>query len=134
MEYMLDTDTSIFVMEEITAAAKKFKKTLLKNKKVYISSITLAELEYGVYRNSNYEANRNKVTNFLKLIPVLLFDNSAAMYYGIEKAKLAKANKTLKEQDLFIGSHALSKKCILVTNNEKDFKKIKDLKIENWTL
>ena len=130
MKYMLDTNICIHFLEDNPLIIRKFKNK--RDKDVGISTITLAELEYGVYKNSSYEINRNKLLNFLKLINILSFDDNAAMCFGIIKADLLRKKKTVKPYDTLIAAHAISTQRIMVTDNICDFNNINRLKVENW--
>ena len=130
MSYLLDTNICIYLLDEVPNVVKLFNKN--KEKDLAISSITLAELEYGVYVNSSYEQNRKKLFKLIKLIEILPFDESAAMHYGIIRADLMRKKRNIGPFDMLIAAHAKSLKRILATNNERDFKLIDGLAIENW--
>ena len=67
-----------------------------------------------------------------ELIEVLPFDKDAAMAYGDVRADLEKRGLVIGGNDLFIAAHALSLNMTLVTNNQREFSRVKGLKIENW--
>lgn len=98
-----------------------------------ISSITLSELEYGVQKSSFIEQNALNLMRFLVQFDVLPFDDAAAREYGQIRATLEKQGKIIGNMDMLIGAHARSLGCILVTNNEKEFRRIDGLKTANWT-
>jgi len=131
--YILDTNMCIFIIK------KKFPgilEKLNKNRKkgLYISSITLAEMEYGI-ENANKEYNaRNRIAlmEFLSIFEVRNFDGNAAKEYGIIKKSLKDRNCLLGSLDMLIGAHAKSLKMTLVTNNTREFERIDGLKIEDW--
>ena len=129
--YMLDTDICIYIINKKTIKLAK-KIASVPAESICISTITQAELEYGVYVNSSYEQNRNKLLSFIKLVDILQFDESAAMQYGIIRADLKRINRKIGPIDMLIAAHAISTKRILATNNERDFRKIDRLVIENW--
>lgn len=130
MMYMLDTDMCIYIINE--------KKAVLKNKlnqhvgDVCISSITLAELMFGVENSRRREANLAEVLNFVGHLSVLPFDDNAAMEYGPARAELQRAGKSIGPNDMFIAAHALGVDATLVTNNVKEFSRVKGLRVENW--
>jgi tRNA(fMet)-specific endonuclease VapC len=97
-----------------------------------ISSITLSELEYGVQKSFYIEQNALNLLRFLIQFNVVSFDEAAAREYGLIRASLEKQGKVIGNMDMLIGAHARSLGCVLVTNNEKEFKRIEGLKIENW--
>ena len=59
-------------------------------------------------------------------------DADAAMVYGDIRAALEKQGKTIGPLDMLIAAHALSRQLVLVTNNEKEFRRVHQLKVENW--
>jgi tRNA(fMet)-specific endonuclease VapC len=105
-----------------------------RKKGLYISTITLAELEFGnANAQSLYkERNRLALLEFLTIIGIKHFDENAAKEYGIIKKDLKDRNYTIGSFDMLIGAHAKSLNMTLVTNNVKEFERIQDLKIENW--
>ena len=98
-----------------------------------ISSITLAELNYGIQKSSNPIKNEKALENFLLPLEILNFDFSATISYGLIRADLEKKGMPIGSLDTLIAAHAKSKKLTLVTNNEKEFIRVSDLKVENWT-
>ena len=97
-----------------------------------ISSITVSELQYGVSKSKYKNQNLKRLEEFLSPFEILSYDQMAAKYYGEIRSKLEKQGHHIGPLDLLIAAHALSKGLILVTNNEKEFKRIKSLKVENW--
>jgi tRNA(fMet)-specific endonuclease VapC len=99
---------------------------------VGISAITLAELRYGVECCGERRAHNAKaLKNLLEDLLVAPFDDNAANMYGVLRAQVAK--RTGDALDKLIAAHAWALKCILVTNNEKDFRHFPGLRIENWS-
>jgi tRNA(fMet)-specific endonuclease VapC len=99
-----------------------------------ISSITLAEMEYGIENaNPEYKAkNRIALMEFLSIFEVKKFDENAAKEYGAIKKSLKDRNCLIGSFDMLIGAHAKSLNLILVTNNTSEFSRIEDLQIEDW--
>lgn len=130
MKYLLDTNICIFYMKGMFGLDKKSKQAGSKN--LYISEITLAELKFGV-ENSEYKSkNRNALNNFIADIGVIPIYNSLDLY-AKEKASLRKIGSIIDDFDLLIGVTAVSNKMTLLTNNTKHFKRIKNIKTEDWT-
>ena len=127
---MLDTNICIYLMNS------KDEKLLTKFKEhqddLKISSITLGELQYGVYHSSRVEQNAIALLNFLALIEVVNFDDNAALEYGKVRAYIKSIGKPIGPLDMLIAGHALSLGETLVTNNVKEFIRVPNLKIENW--
>lgn len=131
MKYMLDTNICIY-------AIKKNPENVLKNierNKIHglcISAITLAELEHGIAKSDYPKRNADALAQFLSIITVLPFGNSAAIEYGRICAYLQKSGTPIGTMDMLIAAHALSKGLILVTNNTREFTRIPTLNVENW--
>jgi len=130
MKYMLDTNTCIYLMKNIPTAVEQYKaKTRLG---ISISTITSAELYFGVYNSVNIEKNGTNLANFLIGVETLEFDDSAAMEYGNIRAALKKQGNIIGPLDMLIAAHARVKKLTLVTNNTRELERIDGLKLENW--
>jgi tRNA(fMet)-specific endonuclease VapC len=130
---MLDTNICIYIIKKKTEnVLKKLKQN--RKKGLYISTITLAELEFGnANAHSLYkERNRLALMEFLTIMGIKHFDEHAAKEYGIIKKDLKDRNYLIGSFDMLIGAHAKSLNMTLVTNNVKEFERIQDLKIENW--
>ncbi|MCL2804322.1 MAG: type II toxin-antitoxin system VapC family toxin [Treponema sp.] len=131
--YLFDTNMCIFIIKrKFPNVMDKLKKN--RKKGLYLSSITLAELEFGIENaNPDYkEKNTIALMEFLSIFEVKSFDENAAKEYGIIKKDLKDRNCLIGPYDMLIGAHAKSLKMILVTNNTDEFQRIKGLKIEDW--
>jgi tRNA(fMet)-specific endonuclease VapC len=129
--YMLDTNMCIFALKHIPnviAALQKHKSSGLA-----ISSITLAELEFGICNSLSVARNRNALIAFLPNVEVLPYDESAAARYGSIRAALKKQGRIIGLMDMLIASHAKSTGLILVTNNTDEFKRVAGLILEDWS-
>lgn len=130
-KYLLDTNICIYIIKNKPAKVlAKFKK--LRKSYIAISAITLAELEYGIFKSGSPEKNQIALAKFLCYIKVLPFDTEVTFHYGQIRVDLEKKGKIIGPMDMLIAAHALAKNMTLVTNNIKEFQRIKDLKIENW--
>lgn len=131
MKYLLDTNICIYLIKE--KSEKLLKKLQTKDiNDIGISSLTQAELEYGVFKSQRQSQNKLALLEFLAPITIIPFGEGEAERYGEIRASLEKSGKTIGNMDLLIGAHALSKNLTLVTNNEKEFNRIVGLVIENW--
>lgn len=131
MKYMLDTNILIYLIKEHPESVQnRFRQHKLED--VCISSITLAELMYGVEKSSAKMKNKFALLSMLTAVQVLDFSSAAAEQYGILRADLEKRGQLIGPMDMLIGAHALAEGLILVTNNEKEFCRVKGLKMENW--
>jgi tRNA(fMet)-specific endonuclease VapC len=133
MKYMLDTNICIYLIKQKPPKVLKYFKTHAVGD-IGISSITLAELRYGVSKSEHIEKNRQALDDFVLPLEIADFDEKAAEDYGAIRAGLEKAGKPIGSMDLLIGAHALALGAVLVTNNTKESKQIKNLKIADWTV
>ncbi len=131
MKYMLDTNICIYAIK------KKPKKVLahlqkVKPQDVCISSVTYAELMHGVYKSQAIERNQLALSVLLSNIEIMTFDAEAAESYGRIRADLEKNGTPIGPLDMMIAGHSSALKCTLVTNNVKEFSRVKGLKTVNW--
>jgi len=132
MIYMLDTNICIYAMKQKQEKVlQRFKQEL--NSGICISSITLAELEYGMKHSSNPARNEQALLRFLAPLSVLPFGSVAASVYGEIRADLQSKGTPIGPLDMLIASHAKAEELILVTNNGREFERVPGLEIENWT-
>lgn len=99
---------------------------------ICVSSITYAELTYGVEKSQMVEKNRLALALMLSNIEIIAFDMEAAECYGKIRAELESQSNQIGALDMLIASIAKAHNYTLVTNNVKEFSRIKGLKIENW--
>ncbi|MCE9554422.1 MAG: type II toxin-antitoxin system VapC family toxin [Planctomycetes bacterium] len=99
---------------------------------VGISSITLAELRYGVEQSAQPAQNLVALTKVVAPLVVAYFDARAAEEYGRVRSDLERRGQTIGPLDTLIAAHALSLGSILVTNNEREFRRVKGLRVKNW--
>ena len=99
---------------------------------VGVSSITVAELQYGVAKSSRPEHNALALAALLAPLDVLPFDDAAAAAYGVVRADLERAGTPIGAMDLLIAAHARVLGRTLVTNNVREFSRVPGLKVENW--
>ena len=130
MKYLLDTNICIYYMKGLYQLDKKFDKVGSEN--CFISEITLAELKFGVENSERKKENKKALQIFLTGINIIPIYNALDIYAS-EKARLRKKGNIVDEFDLLIGATAVANNMILVTNNLKHFKKIKNIIIEDWT-
>ena len=131
MTYMLDTNICIYIIKRKTEnLIKRFLET--KPDDIALSSITVSELFYGVFKSSKPAQNTAALTNFLLPFEILSYDDKASVEYGMIRAGLEKKGKIIGPMDLLIAAHAKSLSLTLITNNIKEFARIPDLNVENW--
>ena len=130
LKFMLDTNIAIHVIKRRPASALRiFNRN---TGSLCISSITLAELMYGVEKSAKPEHNARQVQDFVSRLTVLEFGERAAGHYGDIRSNLERRGKIPGGNDLHIAAHARSEGLALVTNNSKEFDRVEGLRIENW--
>lgn len=100
---------------------------------VFISEMTLAELKFGVEKSEKPEKNKKALDNFLTGVQILPIFHSLDLF-AKEKARLQKAGTSIDDFDLLIGVTSVTHKLTIVTNNTNHFKRIKGIRLEDWTL
>ena len=131
MRYMLDTNICIYLIKrQPNEVIDKFQG--ISPGEIAISSVTVAEMMYGVAKSRHQERNESALVSFLAPLEIVDFGFKAAQYYGIIRANLEKLGAPIGAYDLMIAAHALSLGLVLVTNNEREFQRIPDLIVENW--
>jgi tRNA(fMet)-specific endonuclease VapC len=129
--FLLDTNICIYIMKRHPPQVlQKFE--AVGDQPVGISVITLAELEYGVFKSQAQVRNRKMLEAFLLNVEVIDWDENAARVYGEICTDLEKKGTIIGQMDLMIAAHCLSLDRILVTNNVREFERVPGLKIENW--
>ncbi len=131
MKFMLDTNICIYLINNKPSSVSENLKSVSPND-VFISSITASELWYGVYKSKHVEKNTIALVKFISKINVLSYDENASIKYGEIRAILERHGNIIVSNDMLIAAHALSLDYNLVTNNEREFKKIEHLKVLNW--
>jgi len=130
--YMLDTDTCSYIMKRSNdVLLKRLRKTPVSD--VCISVITKSELLFGVEVSSRRQQDEAALDAFLRYVEVLDFPDEAAPHYAKIRADLKTRGRMIGANDLFIAAHARSLALTLVTNNTREFERIPNLAIENWT-
>jgi tRNA(fMet)-specific endonuclease VapC len=129
--YMLDTDTCAFIMRGPSEAlARRLQAVPLEEQA--ISVVTLAELLYGVRVSAKTRQNRIALEAFLKHVSVLDWTEGAAEHYAEIRVHLHKKGQMIGANDLLIAAHAKNADAVLVTNNEREFRRVPALRVENW--
>jgi len=131
MNYLLDTNICIYIINKKPSSVIKHIQSK-QPEQVAISTITQAELEYGIARSRNVDQNRVALLEFLFPFLLIDFDQMAAVQYGLIRASLEARGKPIGSLDMLLAAQAMSRDLILVTNNEKEFHRVEGLKLENW--
>lgn len=131
MQFMLDTNMVIYIIKHKPASVlERFQEH--DPSEFCISAITLAEMQYGISKSSRPEKNQFALLSFLSNIAVLPFDDKAAVEYGDIRADLERKGTPIGANDMLIAAHARALGFTVVTNNIKEFIRIRGLKLENW--
>ena len=134
MIYMLDTNICIYILNKKPVSYIQKLEEIEKNNSISISSIVLAELQYGVSNSNFKEQNQINVNYLLDKLEVLSFSSECAFYYGELRADLKRNGVIIGNNDLLIASHALAEDATLVTNNISEFRRVKRLKVIDWKI
>lgn len=131
MKFLLDTNICIYIIKQKPLEVlHKFNTYQVGD--IGISSITVAELEFGVQKSQYPAKDQQALTQFLLPLEIVNFDHAAATIYGDIQARLEKQGTPIGSLDTLIAAHALSLQVILLTNNIKEFSRVPNLKSENW--
>ena len=127
---LLDTNICIYIINaRPSAVLAHFHRFRLGE--VGLSSVVAAELTYGVAKSSS-ERNRKALEMFLAPLEIMPFDEKVVWTYGEIRANLGRRDQSVGSLDTMIAAHALSLDAVLVTNNTREFTRVKNLKLENW--
>jgi len=132
MKYLLDTNICIYIInEKPEKVLRKFEQYTVNE--FAISSITHAELQYGIEKSVNKKTNQDALDEFLLPLTILPFHGKRLVTcYGEIRVSLESKGKTIGPLDMLIAAHALSLDLTVISNNIKEFAKIPNLKCENW--
>ena len=132
MTYMLDTNICSFIIRQKPENIKERLKACEKTDTVALSSIVVSELLYGAHKRQNKKLTAI-VEKFVENFVIYDFDKEAAKAYADIRTFLEKRGKIIGSHDLFIAAHAKSLQAVLVTNNRKEFQRVKGVAVEDWT-
>ena len=132
MKYLLDTNICIFIIKQ------KSNKVLhrlasCQPGEIAVSSITAAELYYGVEKSNAQEKNKLALNSFLIPLEIIDFNDQAALVYGTMRAALEKKGVPIGLLDNLIAAQAIANSLTLITNNSKEFRRVPGLSIEDWS-
>ena len=131
--YLLDTDTCIYLRQRRPESVlKRFARLDLGE--AAISVVTYGELFYGVEKNAQASLWADRLKELIVLLPVLPLTVEAAKAYGLIRADLERDGRLIGNNDLWIAAHARAEQLTLVTNNQKEFRRVKGLKLQNWAV
>ncbi len=129
--YLLDTNICIYIINKKPPAAIERIKTL-EPPQVKLSSVALAELEYGASKSKDRSKNRDALLRFASAFDILPFDDNDAEVFGLIRADLERGGNIIGPYDLQIAAQAIANDLVLVTDNTREFERIPHLRVENW--
>ena len=132
MKYFLDTNIISYIIKG------KYPKIIEHLKKIpaqsiVIPSVVKAELEFGARNSSCYEKIIIPYMQFLEPFDVKNFDSDASYFNGLIRQSLTEKGPPISPNDLLIAATVLANNGTLITHNTKEFSRIEDLRIEDWT-
>ncbi len=129
--YLLDTNICIYIQRrrppEVLARFKK-----LRAGEARISVVAWGEMLYGAEKSQHRAKVLELLEEFAAIIPVLPLPETAGQEYGAIRATLEARGETIGNNDLWIAAHAKAEGLTIVTNNEREFKRVPGLKVQNW--
>lgn len=129
--YLLDTNICIYIRQERPEAVlRRFRR--LRLGEAGLSVITYGELFYGAERSAHRTVAMERLRELLAWLPALPLPEAAGEVYGTIRAELAQRGAMIGNNDLWIAAHGIASGLILVTNNEKEFRRVRGLKLQNW--
>ena len=129
--YLLDTNICIYIRQKRPEEVlRRFRK--LRPGEAVLSVITYGELLYGARKSAHRTEALEKLRELVRLLPALALPETAAETYGAMRAELELKGEMIGNNDLWIAAHALADGLTLVTNNEKEFRRVRGLKVQNW--
>jgi tRNA(fMet)-specific endonuclease VapC len=133
MNYFLDTNICVYFLKGLyPSVLENIQNTNPNN--IKIPSIVKAELLYGAEKSQHKAKNLTNINRFLEPFEIISFDDDCSIIYSKIRATLELKGTVIGPNDYIIAATTLAKNGILVTNNTKEFDRIKNLKLENWIL
>ena len=129
--YLLDTNICIFAMKN-TYPALSQKLFRIPPSEIFVSSVTVGELEYGCFKSKWGERTKNIMNLFLAAYTILPFDRDDAAVFGRIRAELAKTGSPIGPYDLQIAAQGISKGLTVVTHNTGEFSRVSGIALEDW--
>ena len=129
--YLLDTSICIYIRDKRPEQVLHRFRTLRPGEAA-ISVITYGELLYGAWKSTRRAGALERLRELVNLLPALPLPESAAESYGVIRAGLKTRGELIGNNDLWIAAHALAAGLTLVTNNVREFRRVRRLNVENW--
>lgn len=130
-QFLLDTNICIYIRQEKPERVlRRFRN--LRHGEAVLSVITFGELSYGAEKSLYRPAALQQLKELAEILPVMPLPETAAEAYGRVRAELERKGQLIGNNDLWISAHAKAAGLILVTNNEREFRRVSGLKVQNW--
>ena len=133
LRYLLDTDICVYIHRNKPPHIHQRLRSL-KQGEAALSIVTLGELLYGAMKSTKRAEILETLREFEQIVPALPLPQAAAQVYGTIRAELEATGQTIGGNDLWIAAHAKAAGLTLVTNNEREFRRVRGLKIQNWAV
>jgi tRNA(fMet)-specific endonuclease VapC len=130
LRYLLDTNICVYLRRKQPKLVARFER--LDPGELAMSVVTYGELAYGCAKSAEPIRAMEGLQRLVALIPVLPLPADAGQAYGSIRSALERQGGIIGPNDLWIAAHALASDITLVTNNEREFRRVKGVKIENW--
>jgi tRNA(fMet)-specific endonuclease VapC len=131
IRFLLDTNICIYIRQKRPQGVlRRFQE--LRTGEAALSVITYGELVFGASKSVQRGAALERLRELLTWLPALPVPENAGYVYGTIRAELAQRGEMIGNNDLWIAAHAVAQELILVTNNEREFRRIRGLKVQNW--
>jgi len=131
VRYLLDTNICIYIIKRRPKEVlRRFRE--VETGDIGISSVTLSELYFGAAKSAFPKENRLALESFVMPLGIQAYDAPAAAAYGEVRADLERKGTPIGSMDLLIAAHAISLRAVLVTNNTREFRRVRGLSVDNW--
>jgi tRNA(fMet)-specific endonuclease VapC len=131
--FLLDTNICIYIRrQKPEEVLRRFH--ALRQGEAALSVITFGELLYGAAKSAQRDNALRRLEELAHLLPVLALPETAAESYGTIRAELERKGEMIGNNDLWIAAHAKAAGLVLVTNNEREFRRVRGLKVQNWAV
>jgi len=130
MRYLLDTNVVIALSKGAPMLQRWLRHCPADD--LALSSIVLAELEYGIAKSARQAHNRRVFDSIIEAFAIIPFDRAAAREYGVLRTVLERVGRPIGPNDLLIAAHARALNLTLVTDNTTEFTRVEGLRLENW--
>lgn len=131
LRLLIDTDIFIHIRQARPEVIARFRRVT--PGAAAMSVVTYGELLYGAEKSAQREIAVEKLSEMVRVLPVLALPEDAALLYGEIRADLESRGLVIGNNDLWIAAHAKASGLTLVTNNVREFSRVRGLKLENWT-